>query len=119
MHTISSEPLGGGRYNTTHTEIGRMIYDLKYNNLISLDDKIKLAEKLATIAVDFLNSKIMVTPYIWVIVPAPASKDREIQPLYLLADRVAYLLNKAIDFDYIKKIKNTDELKSIDDPDES
>ncbi|WP_096021991.1 ComF family protein [Campylobacter lanienae] len=116
LHTISSEHLGGGCFDTKYTEIGGMIYDLKYNDSISSEDKEKLADKLATIAVEFLTTTIMVTPYIFVIVPTPASKDREIQPLYLLADRVAYKLNRMIDFDYIKKIKNTSELKSIEDP---
>ncbi|MBQ3167476.1 hypothetical protein [Campylobacter sp.] len=91
-----------------------MVYDLKYNNSISNQDKIQLVENLAFTAANFLKNEILVTPYIWVIAPVPSSKDRELQPVYLLADKIAYFLNRKIDGEYIKKIKNTNELKSIE-----
>lgn len=91
-----------------------MVYDLKYNNSISNQDKIQLVENLAFTAANFLKNEILVTPYIWVIAPIPSSKDRELQPVYLLADKIAYFLNRKIDGEYIKKIKNTNELKSIE-----
>ncbi|WP_086289407.1 ComF family protein [Campylobacter devanensis] len=114
LHTSSSKPLGDGHYDNIRTEIGQMLYDLKYNNSISNQDKIQLVEDLAFAAANFLKNNILVTPYIWVIVPTPSSKDRELQPVYLLADKIAYLLNRRIDGEYIKKIKNTNELKSIE-----
>lgn len=55
-----------------------MVYDLKYNNSISNQDKIQLVENLAFTAANFLKNEILVTPYIWVIAPVPSSKDREL-----------------------------------------
>lgn len=114
LHTLSSVSLGGGRFDNNRTKIGQMVYDLKYNNSISNQDKIQLVENLAFTAANFLKNEILVTPYIWVIAPVPSSKDRELQPVYLLADKIAYFLNRKIDGEYIKKIKNTNELKSIE-----
>lgn len=95
-----------------------MIYDLKYNNCISNEEKMLLIKDLAIIAVEFLKNSVLVTPYIWVILPVPASKNREIQPVYLLADRIAYLLDRRIDIDYIQKIKDTNELKGMENQEE-
>lgn len=113
LHTLSSVSLGG-HFDNNRTKIGQMVYDLKYNNSISNQDKIQLVENLAFTAANFLKNEILVTPYIWVIAPVPSSKDRELQPVYLLADKIAYFLNRKIDGEYIKKIKNTNELKSIE-----
>jgi predicted amidophosphoribosyltransferase len=58
----------------------------------------------------------MVTPYIDVIIPTPPSNiDREVQPVYAIANRVSELLNISVDFNYVKKIKSTSELKTVED----
>lgn len=49
-----------------------------------------------------------------VMVPVPFSKNRDFQPVYEILIKVANLLKKPIDLQYIKKIGQTPELKSID-----
>ena len=53
--------------------------------------------------------------YLNVIIPVPFSKQRDFQPVYFIADAIAYYVNKPIDFNYIHKKNNTLELKSIED----
>ena len=48
------------------------------------------------------------------MVPVPFSKNRDFQPVYEILIKVANLLKKPIDLQYIKKIGQTPELKSID-----
>ena len=57
----------------------------------------------------------MVLPYIDVIFPVPASKQREVQPVYEIANGVAQKLHKPIDFSFIRKIRDTSELKGMQD----
>ena len=65
----------------------------------------------------FLKTR-MVLPYINVIFPVPASKQRDVQPVYEIANGVAQKLHKPIDFDFIRKIRDTSELKGLQDPNE-
>ncbi|QQF52652.1 hypothetical protein BWK67_07960 [Campylobacter fetus] len=93
------------------------MYQLKYNNSLINAEKIQLSEQIARIAANEIKSTFYAPTLkkINAIIPIPSSKNREIQPVYLIADRIAQILDKKIDFDYIHKIKNTSELKSVTD----
>lgn len=109
VHTIKSIPLGNGKFDTTYTETGKALNELKYHQNYSQ------IERLANEVIVFLRTRL-VTPYIDVIIPTPASKNRDLQPVEEIAKLVSKGLNIPIDTNYILKIKNTSELKSIDSP---
>ena len=111
IHTIKSIPLGDSQFDTTYTEIGKALNELKYHqNYEQIDN-------LANEVIEFLKTR-KVTPYLDIIIPTPASKERTIQPVTAIAEKVSQALNIPIDINYIIKNHNTSELKSIDDPEE-
>jgi len=109
LHTIKSIPLGDGKFDTTYTETGKALNELKYHQNYTQ------IERLANEVIEFLRTRL-VLPYINVIIPTPPSKNRDIQPVEEIAKLVSKSLNIPIDTNYIVKIKNTNELKGIDDP---
>lgn len=111
LHTTSSIMLSNGYFENHYTNLGYALNQLKYHdNFVQLPF---LIEELSA----FLRTR-MVLPYLDVIFPVPASKQRAIQPVYEIAKGVAGKLNKPIDFNFIQKVKNTSELKGIQDVDE-
>jgi len=109
LHTIKSIPLGDGKFDTTYTETGKALKELKYHQNYTQ------IERLANEVTEFLRT-MHILPYINVIIPTPPSKNRDIQPVEEIAKLVSKSLNIPIDTNYIVKIKNTNELKGIDDP---
>jgi len=109
IHTVKSIPLGDGKFDTTHTEIGKALYELKYHK------NYNQIERLANEVIKFLRTR-KVLPYLSVIIPVPPSKERNVQPVIAIAEIVSKELNIPIDPNYIIKNKNTSELKSIEDP---
>lgn len=109
LHTVKSIPLGDGKFDTTYTETGKALNELKYHQNYAQ------IEQLANEVMAFLKTRL-VLPYINVIIPTPPSKNRDIQPVEEIAKLVSKGLNIPIDTNYIVKIKNTSELKAIEDP---
>jgi len=109
LHTIKSIPLGDGKFDTTYTEIGKALNELKYHQNYAQ------IERLANEVIAFLKTRL-VLPYINVIIPIPPSKHRDIQPVEEITKLVSKGLSIPIDTNYIIKTKNTSELKTIDDP---
>lgn len=108
LHTKSSIKNQDGTYTNTGSQIGESLYQLKYkrdNNQVDF-----LVEQL----VSFLKTR-MVLKYLDVIIPTPASYQREFQPVYEICHQVGQQLNIPVDFSYIQKIKDTKQLKEIDD----
>jgi predicted amidophosphoribosyltransferase len=109
LHTLKSIKVDESHFENTYSDIGKSLNLLKYHN------DYNQIEYLANSVVDFLKTR-MVTPYIDVIIPTPPSNiDREVQPVYAIANRVSELLNISVDFNYVKKIKSTSELKTVED----
>lgn len=86
-HTISSEyigddPFGHPRYDTTRSDIGELMYQLKYrvntNVLPAIVDEVTR----------FLESKELLS-CIDLIIPVPPTKDRPFQPVFAIAEAVA------------------------------
>jgi len=111
IHTIKSIPLGDGKFDTTYTETGKALNELKYHQ------NYEQIENLANEVIEFLITR-QVTPYLHVIIPIPPSKDRTIQPVTAIAEKVSQVLNIPIDTNYVIKNRSTSELKNIDDPEE-
>ena len=107
-HVVSATPLGedvygNPRFSTTRSVMGELVFQLKYRYNYSKVDEIM------EIVVPFLDAwdKMKQVNY---VIPAPSSKAREVQPVYLLADRIAEYLNVGWSSDILQKI-STDELK--------
>jgi predicted amidophosphoribosyltransferase len=108
LHTVSSIPLAEGGFYTTRSEIGEMLYQLKYRG-----DKNQI-EPLAQIAADFIRSRSLC---ISALIPvAPSNTARPFQPVIEVAKHISQKLRMPLDLRYIVKIKNTEELKSVEDP---
>ncbi|MBA5869229.1 MAG: ComF family protein [Nitrospira sp. CR2.1] len=110
FHVRSSEFLGYNEYghpqfDTTRTELGELLYRLKYKG-----DESAIA-LIARVTCDFVREW---NPGIDVIVPAPPSKDRAVQPLFQIADEVGRLLGIPVDKDTVHKTKATPQIKNID-----
>ncbi|WP_439826442.1 ComF family protein [Aeromonas caviae] len=110
LHTTNSVMLPDGSFENTYSKIGHALNRLKYHDENHIDF-------LVSEIVRFMRTRI-VTQYISAIVPVPASKDRRVQPVYVIAEKVANALNIKYDPNYLVKVKNTAELKSIESPQE-
>jgi len=103
--------------NFFRTDLGEAIYQLKYkqnkdfikptgNTIIQF---IKLKE----------NSREIPPIKDLVIIPVPPSNtEREFQPVYELAGYISEKLGIQCMYDYLKKVKETKQLKHIDDPED-
>jgi predicted amidophosphoribosyltransferase len=108
-HVAHSEFLGHNQfghpeYNTVRTEIGEALYQLKYRSDLTQIDT--LAKTMAdAIKLNF--------PPVAFIVPMPPSKQRTVQPLLLLAKKVAEILGIPIFDNILLKIGTTPQMKDI------
>lgn len=113
FHTKSSLYLGRDQYghdqfDTTRTEIGQLVYDLKYNHNQTVVQKI----------IDIILTQIKGFEKIDVIIPVPPSKSRAYQPVLLIADALGIKTGISVIKNEIIKIRETPELKDINDPGE-
>lgn len=113
LHILNSEYLGQDeygrdRYNNTRSEMGELVYQLKYqhdstmaNKIVDLLQVIKGLEKMD------------------VIIPIPPSNiNRAEQPVFLITTELGRRFNIAVCLDILAKSKGGKELKSITNPDE-
>jgi competence protein ComFC len=114
-HTLSSVFLGSDEFghdifDTKRSEVGELLYRLKYRN-----DETVLPEIVETVA-RFVRYSWKIADTINGIVPVPPSKtDRRIQPVLELAKGVGAQLNIPVLDTLVTKIKSTSPLKNIDD----
>lgn len=104
IHTIKSSLLADGRFETTRTELGELLFRLKYKF-----DRSTI-EEIATQC-----SKAIQSAYsnIDVIIPAPPSNlERPFQPVYEVAKRIGELTKTPIDLNYVVKLQ-TEQIKSL------
>jgi competence protein ComFC len=85
LHTLTSiftghDEFGHPRFESTRSEVGELLYRLKYSHDRSVVDEI--AETAATLMKEW-------QPNLDVIVPVPASTRRAVQPVILLANAPA------------------------------
>ncbi len=95
---------------TKYTEIGELLYLLKYRS-----DKSKI-EPIAEIAASFLTKTRKIFPFLTAIIPVPPSKrDRSFQPVQELAIKIGQKVNLPVPLDYLIKVKETKPLKGVED----
>lgn len=110
LHIRSSEFVGYNEYGhaqfeSTRTELGEMLYRLKYKGDQSA------VVPIARAAFDFVCKW---NPGIDVIVPTPPNRTRAVQPLFQIADELGRLLSRPVDKTSVRKSKVTPELKNVD-----
>ena len=104
VHTLSSRPLSDGRYDTERTELGELVYQLKYR-----DDMTKI-QPLAVV------DGYRVLEYLKAIIPIPPSDtNRTFQPVTAIAQEIGRLLSVPVHTDYLTKVKRTVPLKNLPD----
>lgn len=110
FHSLSSEYIGDDEYGspqfaTTRSEVGELLYRLKYQ-----EDKSVIGDIITT-ASEFIKSTNWPVD---IIVPVPPSrKGRAFQPVPLLAEGIARTLGIDVCADCVVKVKETAELKDI------
>ena len=115
FHTVSSTYLGDDEYghpqfDTKRTELGELLYRLKYRSDMSF-----VAEIVDTIAT-FIEETWK--PSFDLIVPVPPSRARGRQPVRVLAEGLGERLSIPVESGCIKKVADIPELKNIYDYDE-
>jgi competence protein ComFC len=110
VHTKSSQfrgydEYGRSMFDTERSQIGELLYRLKYQS-----DKSVIAE-IVGLVMSFASFKT-----IDVIIPVPPSyANRPFQPVIEIAEAVGAKIGLPVRSDVVKKIKDTPELKNIED----
>ena len=114
FHTISSRLLPNGTYNTGRTEIGELVYQVKYRQ-----DRSQI-QSIAEITAKFVKEEFtangyLVFPYLDAVIPIPPSdKDRPFQPVPEIAAKIGHILDIPVILDYLIKAKETIPLKNLE-----
>jgi len=113
LHTVSSTYLGDDefghpRFETIRSEIGELLYKLKFGSDQTVVSAI--AEALEKFLSDW-------RPGVDVIVPVPPSTERTLQPVTVLVEELGRRLDIAT-IKCIKKVRDTPQLKNVTDFDE-
>lgn len=100
-HSVSSEylgedPFGHKKFNTTHTEVGELLYRMKYNGREnnSLD--------ILNLCIPFLDDWLRDKQIDWIL-PMPPSEERNTQPIFLIAEAIAHHYNISYANDVLHK----------------
>jgi predicted amidophosphoribosyltransferase len=112
VHTTQSEyyvdEYGHDRWNNTRSEMGELVYQLKYKNDKSTIDKI----------INLILNEYTGLELFNYIIPIPPSKTRTLQPVYEIAIELGKRLNIQALTNILSKNIGSSELKGIDDPKE-
>jgi predicted amidophosphoribosyltransferase len=113
LQTLSSifvghDEFGHPRFETTRSEIGELLYKLKYSGDQSVVSEI--ADAAATLVKEW-------QPTVEVIVPVPASTRRSVQPVIVLANALGQRLGVPVN-DCIATTRDPSPVKNVGDLDE-
>lgn len=115
FHTVSSHLLPDGTYETERTEIGELVFQVKYRN-----DRSKI-QPIAEIAAKFVKEEFAVNgysilPYLDAVIPIPPSDtNRFFQPVPEIAAKIGQILDIPVISDYLIKVKETRPLKNLEE----
>ncbi len=107
LHTLSSTPIGYDefghmRFDTARSEIGELLYRLKFNS-----DR-KVVPEIVDAVEKFMKSW---KPPVDVIVPVPPSSERSFQPVIVLAKALSQRLGIPLT-DCVKEERKTSQLRT-------
>ena len=109
VHTISSEYVGDDEYghpqfDTKRSEMGELLYQLKYSRDISV------LEPIVTTTADFIRENFSSLD---LLIPVPPSRPRSLQPVIAIAKRLAESLEIPLCTSCVVKVRSNPELKNI------
>lgn len=112
IHTIDSTFIGYDEYghevfDTRRSEIGELLYRLKYKS-----DKTVIDEILDTVVV-FLENRWKIINAIDTLIPVPPSKNRAFQPVIEITKSLSLRLKIPFHDDVLVKTRETPELKDV------
>lgn len=93
---IGVDEYGHNIYDTKRSDLGELLYELKYrgerNNVLKIGKMIKpfLVEWNISEKIDY-------------IIPVPPSKERKFQPVYELSREIGQIINRNVIFDFLQK----------------
>lgn len=107
-HTISSQHTGGREFDTVRSEAGELLYQIKYQG------DIELISQAGILAAAFIRERGLYLCLDGIIPVPPSNLDRYFQPVSEIAAALAKELKLPLYDDTLLKIKNTSEIKEID-----
>lgn len=115
IHTTSSvligfDDNGHEKFETTRSELGQLLYELKYRG--QRDSAMKIDECMSM----FLAQYPLIKGSIDVIVPVPPSEPRSFQPVEEVALALGRMINKPVVSAMVKKVRSTPGIKDENDP---
>ena len=115
-HILSSTPKGENvyghmEYSTTRTELGELVFQLKYRN------KYENVDRILDVISPFLDGFVELRDTD-IVIPAPPSRERDFQPVEELARAIANYLGIGFASDVLEKTTKT-ESKNISGRDEN
>jgi len=108
-HTVSSAPDGAGGFITTRTDLGQLVYDLKYGQ------KKVNAKKLARVLAEWSRRKFDLGK-IDGLLGIPPSAARKFQPVAAIVKKMSEILSLPDLSSKLRKMKATKSLKNVLDP---
>lgn len=115
FHTVSSHRLPDEGYDTERTQIGEMVYQVKYRS-----DRSKILP-LTEIAAKFVKDEFVVNghrvlDYLNAVIPVPRSNPtEEFRPVSEIAQEIGRMLNLPVYTNYLIKVTPTRDLKNVPD----
>ena len=115
FHTVSSHRLPDEGYDTERTQIGEMVYQVKYRS-----DRSNILP-LAEIAAKFVKDEFVVNghrvfDYLNAVIPVPRSDPtEEFRPVSEIAQEIGRILNLPVYTNYLIKVTPTRDLKNVPD----
>jgi predicted amidophosphoribosyltransferase len=108
---IGYDAHGNPQFETTRSPLGELLFQLKYRGQ-------QTAPQVAEVVAHFFADKPHLIQRVNLILPMPPSTVRSTQPVWLITQELGRRLNKAASADVVKKIRETPELKNIQDKEE-
>ena len=114
FHTVSSHLLPDRTYDTERTEIGELVFQVKYR-----DNRSKV-QPIAEIAAKFVKEEFLVNgysilPYLNAVIPIPPSDtNKSFQLVPEIAAKIGRILDIPVIPDYLIKVKDTIPLKNLE-----
>ena len=107
FHSVKSTPTSDPYhpFNTERTPMGELLFRLKYGG------NIKAVAEIVEAAVDFVTNKWQ--PPVEIVVPAPPSATRRVQPVVAIARELALALDLQVYEDAVEKAKTTSQMKNV------
>lgn len=114
-HTISSiyvgdDEFGHPEFKTTRSEVGELLYQLKYKSDAST--VVVIADAAMSFVEQWQRGGGLVVD---VLVPVPPSRQRQVQPVLLVAEALAQRLGVACAANAVTRVRDVPELKNVRD----